>query len=206
MYCIFCRRETRFVKFGSSARPHAQCGRCGSLERHRLVWTWLERFEREHLRTARLLHIAPEPCLRRVLKPLVREYVAPRWDLRRTPAASRSFDVILHNHVMEHIFEDVQAFREQCRILRPGGVLFFTVPMRRAHTVESLDASEDRQTRKRRFGQANHWRIYGAEDIVARIAGCGFVEVRRLDAAAHFPAEEVQRGNFGSRSLVRASV
>src|SRR2546423_7083686 len=60
--CPIC--AGRFRKFRShGGRPNAGCPRCGSLERHRLLWLYLTR-ETDVL-SARLdvLHFAPEPGL-----------------------------------------------------------------------------------------------------------------------------------------------
>ncbi len=44
------------------------------------------------------------------------------------PFANESFDVLLAVEVMEHIFDHELFFREAHRILKKGGVLFFTTP------------------------------------------------------------------------------
>src|SRR5207237_1053959 len=64
--CPICSgKSRRFADFGYSTRHDAQCVWCGSLERHRLVWLYLQRklFPSLTTETARFLHIAPEPCL-----------------------------------------------------------------------------------------------------------------------------------------------
>ncbi|MEO1655250.1 MAG: SAM-dependent methyltransferase, partial [Bacteroidota bacterium] len=61
--CPICKSTYRkFLPYGrgSSARENALCPHCQSLERHRLIWLYLQErttfFEEEHS----LLHIAPE--------------------------------------------------------------------------------------------------------------------------------------------------
>jgi len=44
------------------------------------------------------------------------------------PIASASFDCVLALDVLEHIADDESAMREIARVLRPGGLFFFTVP------------------------------------------------------------------------------
>lgn len=54
-------------------------------------------------------------------------------DVQRLTFAASSFDVCTSTEVFEHVPDDRRAFAEMLRVLRPGGVLVFTVPI-------SLDA------------------------------------------------------------------
>lgn len=49
-------------------------------------------------------------------------------DLTALTYADSSFDAILSFDVLEHVTDDLAAFRECFRCLRPGGTLFFTAP------------------------------------------------------------------------------
>jgi SAM-dependent methyltransferase len=49
-------------------------------------------------------------------------------DLTALPFASDSFDLVTALDVVEHVERDVDALREICRVLRPGGVLLMSVP------------------------------------------------------------------------------
>src|SRR6185295_7124901 len=56
--CPVCDR--RVWRFAAGALPRSRCPRCGALQRHRLLWLFLER-ETTLLRDGgRLLHFAPE--------------------------------------------------------------------------------------------------------------------------------------------------
>jgi len=53
------------------------------------------------------------------------------WNLQRgTPFEDKTFDVVYHSHLLEHIDrEDALAFLAEChRVLRPGGVIRVVVP------------------------------------------------------------------------------
>jgi SAM-dependent methyltransferase len=171
-------------------RPNRLCWNCGALERHREIALLLRR--RPHLLRPglRILHIAPEPALRRLLlesEPV--EYVtadldAPgvdlNFDLTAAPLDDDSFDVILCNHVLEHIPDDRAALSELKRMLAPGGWSLVLTPIHRDLTVEDPTLA-DPQERLRRFGQVDHVRRYGW-DYLDRLAAAGFaVEVVRLD-------------------------
>ena len=74
--CPVCGAKYRkFMPYGYvESRPNALCPKCLSLERHRLLWLYLTR--ETDLLTAfpRTLHIAPEVCIMRHLKPHFRSH------------------------------------------------------------------------------------------------------------------------------------
>jgi SAM-dependent methyltransferase len=165
-------------------RDHAKCPRCGSLERHRLLWLFLER-ETDLFDGGRsLLHIAPEYAfLRRLWRTGGLRYVTGdldsaladvELDAMDLPFASESFDSLICNHVLEHVEDDRRALAEIHRVLRPGGwaVLMCPVDRRRATTLEdpAVRAPADRH---RVFGQSDHVRLYG-RDYADRLAAAGF--------------------------------
>jgi hypothetical protein len=90
---------------------NAQCGECGSLERHRLAWLFLTRIESIQAPVSRrILHIAPEPCLRVRFQSLSHlSYSAgdlhggsgiERMDITNIEYAPMSFDLIFCSHVL----------------------------------------------------------------------------------------------------------
>jgi SAM-dependent methyltransferase len=50
-------------------------------------------------------------------------------DILSIPIADESFDVIVCTEVLEHVPEPIQAVKEFCRILKPGGELLLTAPL-----------------------------------------------------------------------------
>ena len=109
--------------------------------------------------------------------------------LQQIPLADRSVDVILCNHLLEHVADDRLAMREFHRILRPGGwgVLLSPVDRSRAVTFED-DSITDPAERTRIFGQYDHRRIYG-QDYGQRLREAGF-DVEEIDYAARFSERE----------------
>ncbi|MEG3066540.1 hypothetical protein [Acetomicrobium sp.] len=64
--CPICGGHFRkFHLFGVKPRPNAQCPRCGSLERHRLLWLYLRDKTNLFVDNLKLLDIAPMDCLQR---------------------------------------------------------------------------------------------------------------------------------------------
>jgi SAM-dependent methyltransferase len=174
-------------------RAGAACPRCGALERHRLLWLWL----REQLRLGDevrdVLHVAPEPGLRRAL----RSVAGLRWvggdlspedpgvaaiDLTSLPFDDSSVDLVLCSHVLEHVADDGAALREIRRVLRPRGRAVLQQPVDGTLERTREDPSASPADRLRLFGQEDHVRLYG-RDFADRLRAAGLdVELVRQPA------------------------
>jgi SAM-dependent methyltransferase len=130
------------------------------------------------------LHIAPEQCFHERFKKLKNinyftgDLVSPladyHFDLHEIPFEDNKFDVIICNHVMEHVEDDHKCMSELCRVLKPGGWAIMQVPIdySRAETYEdsSIISPEDRE---KHFWQKDHVRLYGT-DYPKRLRKAGF--------------------------------
>lgn len=179
--CPLCGYHGAFTAYGFPFRFDAQCARCGSLERHRLVKLVLERtgvIGPGHS----VLHFAPEPQLTEAIRALAGTYTTadlmrPRVDLRldieRLDLPDACFDRIVCCQVLEHV-DDRRALAEMFRVLRPGGAALLNTPViegwDRTYENPEVDGPEMRLLH---FGQADHVRYYG-RDIRDRIAAAGF--------------------------------
>ena len=183
--CPWCGgRFRRFRPFGVQRRPNANCGTCGSRERHRLLWLYLH--ERTDLYEAplRVLHFAPEREIQRQLRALpLLDYVSAdlfdpsamsREDITALSFDDSSFDAVLCSHVLEEVPDDRRAMSELYRVLRPGGwaLIQSWVAPGRGTTVEDLDLSSPAE-RQRAFGWQHNVRAYG-EDLADRLSQTGF--------------------------------
>ena len=218
--CPICgRRFRKLLPYGYvKQRDNALCPSCLSLERHRLIWLWLER-ESDLLKSQpHLLHIAPEVCLMRHFKQNYRacperyttaDLESPlaqlHFDVEQIPLPDQSYEVVICNHLLEHVSDDLRALRELWRILKPGGwgILLAPIDYRLTTTFED-DSITDPKERERLFGQYDHRRLYGC-DYPERLRQGGF-EVEEIDYATQLPAEERERyalGNFDRLYIVR---
>ena len=184
LVCPICGvRSNRFLDFGLTPRRNAMCPACRSLERHRLLWLFLRRHsDLFGSRPKRMLHLAPEPCLSRRLGCLSSvNYLSAylndrramvRLDVTGIPYQDSRFDVILCNHVLEHIPNDRLAMRELRRVLAPSGWAVFMVPITAATTFEDPRITDPKH-RELIFGQRDQVRRYGP-DFERRLRECGF--------------------------------
>lgn len=197
-----CRRR-KFLPYGYVvSREDALCPRCLSLERHRLLWLWMQRETDIADGSKKLLHIAPEVSLIKKFSSIYRscpeQYVTAdlesplakvHFDIRQIPFADESFDVVICNHIMEHIDDDRLAMREVRRVMKVGGwgIILSPIDYSRAETFED-DSITDPDERTRVFGQYDHRRIYG-RDYADRLRSAGF-EVKEIDYAAALTPQE----------------
>jgi len=171
-----------------------------SLERHRLLWLFLKNktnFFNDHLK---VLHIAPEQCFLPIFKKMPNlEYVTAdiespiadlHFDLHHSPLPDNSFDVILANHVLEHVEDDIQCMRELYRMMKPGGWGIFQVPQdtTRLTTYEDKNIKTPEE-REKHFWQKDHVRLYGL-DYPERLKSVGFI-VEEYDYTKEFSDQEI---------------
>lgn len=173
-----------------------------SLERHRLIWLYLQRETTFFEAPASVLHMAPEKAFLSKLKKASHidyttcDLESPLADIKADicdlPFADASFDWILCNHVLEHIPNDTKAMQELFRVLKPGGTALLQVPLNPSLKVTFEDNSiTDKAERTKIFGQYDHVRIYGL-DYFEKLRSTGFT-VAELQYGKSLTKEEIIR-------------
>jgi SAM-dependent methyltransferase len=177
--CNICG-SAEYIDF--NGRQRIQCATCKSLERHRLVRWTLEKlgYVSGNQRAKRALHLAPEEMTHQYLaESLGVGYVCSDLVPSKYPHAQCLklalpegfnifpdiyFDLILHNHVLEHIPGEYRDHLAQfVRILHPGGHMVFTLPGI-SRTVKTIQGGEHLPTdaeRLRCHGQSDHYKSFG---------------------------------------------
>ncbi len=178
---------------GAGYRQNNICPNCQSTDRDRLVYLFLKHKTNVFTAKLKVLHVSPEPALYSLLSKLPNiDYVTGTKyaegiyyhkeirsiDLLDLPFGDNEFDLIICNHILEHIIDDNKAMTELLRVLAPTGVAIMQVPY--SNLLNKTYENEDVITRKEReehFGQFDHVRIYG-KDYANRLSNAGFtVEV-----------------------------
>jgi glycosyltransferase involved in cell wall biosynthesis/Tfp pilus assembly protein PilF len=190
LFCPVCDTQAeRFLTYGVKKRSNACCPRCGAMERHRLLWLYLQTQTDIFRKNIKMLDVAPSNLISERLKSqpnidylsidLQSARAMRHMDLTNLELPKNEFDFILCYHVLEHIPEDRKALSELFRVLKPGGWAIIQVPLYRElkETLEDPSVT-DPKARERIFGQKDHVRKYSPNDYKRRLAVAGFrVEV-----------------------------
>lgn len=192
-----------FLPYGyESPRENVLSPSTLSLERHRLLWLYLKNETDFFTAPLKVLHFAPEQAFHKKFRKLknlsytTTDLLSPLADVRADicdlPFEDDSYDVILCNHVLEHIPDDTQAMRELYRVLKPGGWGIFQIPqeLNRDTTFED-DSITDKKERTKIFGQYDHVRIYG-RDYFEKLRKIGFT-VEEIDYTDKLSSTENDR-------------
>ncbi len=152
-------------------RQDVLCPMCRALPRHRILALWCAEHI-EKLKSSKILYFAPEYSMiqwmdRNGISYTTADLYAEadlRLDIQETGLPDESYDVIIANHVLEHVDDFRKALREMRRILREDGVFICSFPM--DQNVELLDEEAEplsESERIKRFGQNDHKRVFGME-------------------------------------------
>lgn len=183
---------------GGGHRPDGLCPRCHSSDRERLTKIVMEQVVNCSSGAAVFI-VAPERNLydffrKQLTAKVFAGDIAPRFydwaeeiteqDLTKLTYDDEAFDIVVCNHVLEHIPDDRKAMREILRVLKPGGYAMLGVP--HSHTIDEIEEDltiHDPEEQIRRFGQRDHVRIYTTQGYIDRLESVGF--------ESHFkPAED----------------
>jgi glycosyltransferase involved in cell wall biosynthesis/ubiquinone/menaquinone biosynthesis C-methylase UbiE/predicted nucleic acid-binding Zn-ribbon protein len=183
-------------------RLNARCPRCGSLERHRLLMLFLKQKTNLFRGQMKMLHVAPEEVFQNTFKSMPNiDYLSAdlyaknammKIDITDISMEDDIFDVIICNHVLEHIPDDTRAMRELFRVLKPNGWAILLVPFRKDLKETYEDSSiTSPEERVKHFGQHDHVRLYG-QDYKDRLAKAGFV-VKVESSVKFFGPDELRK-------------
>ena len=201
-----------FLSYGyEKQRPNILSPSTLSLERHRLLWLYLKNETSFFNADKKVLHFAPEQCFLKRFRQLenldytTTDLLSPIADVKADicdlPFENDSYDIILCNHVLEHIPDDTKAMQELYRVMKPGAYGIFQIPqdLNRATTFED-DTITDKAERAKIFGQYDHVRVYG-RDYFDKLRSIGFI-VEEVDYTAQLTEEEIDRYRLAKGEII----
>ena len=195
----------KFLPYGYGIqRENALSPSTLSLERHRLLWLYLQNetsfFSSD--KKLKVLHIAPEQCFLDIFRKqknldyITSDLESPIADVKADicdlPFDANSFDIVFCNHVLEHIPDDTKAMQELYRVLKPNGMGVFQIPqdLSREKTFEDNFITDPKE-RTKIFGQYDHVRVYG-RDYFNKLRSIGF-KVDEIDLTKKIAPELLKR-------------
>ena len=146
-WCPICEKDAIFTARNAWLRDHYLCSGCGSIPRERAIMHVIQT-RYPNWRELRI-HESSPGCRGASVK-LAKEckyYTASQYDpdlgfgnthpsrgyrsenLEKQTFPDESFDIVVSQDVLEHIFDAEAAFRDIHRTLKPGGAHIFTTPL-----------------------------------------------------------------------------
>ncbi len=213
VHCPCCSNKfVTFVPAGLQKRANSRCVSCDALERHRTIWLYLQQKTNFFSEPLKVLNVAPESFFYRKFSQLPNIEYYPidkypeeygygrktiRMDVTDLKFVDNTFDVIICNHVLEHVPNDRKALTEMHRVLKPGGWSILNSPVDKKRAVTFEDTSINNPAKRLElFGQQDHVRVYG-RDYIDRLFDAGF-EVNMVDFAGTFSHNE--RFRYGMKA------
>lgn len=197
-------------------RGPIRCSHCGSIERTRMFALFLEKYVKLK-KGMRVLHFAPERQLfLKIFNAVGQGYSIRDLDVERysrllatgiqiekfdlcndlETLPTNHYDLILHNHVLEHLPCNITAVLWHLhRSLNENGLHLFSVPMTAHYEEKYGPVSAD--DREKSFKHSEHIRIFGRRDLAATLGMIFEIE----DQIAQTP-----RDRFGSEVLERYNI
>lgn len=210
----------RMLQLNGSDVDHFECPRCGANDRLRHLVHYLDATSlMARVSGGRVLHFAPEKKLvERIVAAgpasYLRADISPssadmiRVDMTAMEFADASFDVLIANHVLEHVGDLGAALREVARVLAPGGIAILQTPYSRVlHRMFEDPGVASDEARLELYGQEDHVRLFGRDiaEQISQLSGMtasvgthdgllGHVDARRHGVNRHEPFLMFRKG------------
>ncbi len=207
-FCPCCgNSSSKFLAKGNgiTLRQNAECAHCGSLERTRLLYLYLQNETSIFSGSPKVLHFAPETILKEKLSPnpnyidvdINPNFASVAMDITDIQFPDSHFDYIICSHVLGHIPDEQKAISELYRVLKPGGNLFLLslLDQKLDKTIEKDNTELSPQKKLEIYGESDLERLYG-QDFAARISQPE-VSVERIDYRRNFSAAEREKMALG---------
>jgi SAM-dependent methyltransferase len=204
--CNFCEED--FSKFlakgnGLEKRENAQCPKCGSLERTRLLYFYLQNETKIFEGQKAIFHVSPESCLRRkfignpnyIDADINKNLANYEIDITKIPYENESFDYVICSHVLGHILDQKQAINELFRILKPGASAYILTLLNLEDKTFQSDKNLSSKEKLELYGEHDLLRLHGTdfEDYLKRDS----MNIEKIDYRQHFDADFRKQYSLG---------
>ena len=203
--CYVCNKELgHFIKFGGGWKnvplwirnielvgsdvDNFYCPFCGSHDRERHLFMFFDKLKMwDKIREANILHFAPEGHLSKKIE----EYSPMKYikadlfpsdksiekiDAINMPYKDSTFDILIFNHILEHIPDYMKALKEIYRVLKPNGIAILQTPyskiLKKNFEDEGINTDE---LRLFFYGQEDHVRIFSEKQFIQGLNDAGFI-------------------------------
>ena len=208
-YCPICNSNLKkFIPIYFKSGVDNSCPRCGSLSRTRSLYNYIS--EKIPLNQHSILDFSPHRSIYNNLSKTKKNYIANDFDnqfhadthhdITDLPFEKESFDLIICFHVLEHIPNDDKAIANLHKVLKKNGNLLIQVPLKEGETDEDLSIT-DPKLRENRFGQSDHVRIYGKNDLRNKIEKKGF-RVNIIDYSEKLTTDQINYFGINKGELI----
>lgn len=221
--CLLCGNNVDFLPagiksgifskyhiIGGGYREHAQCSFCHSLDRERWLYYVLKNKTQLFSKNVRVLHFAPEKVMESMLSDLSNiDYytgdIMPGMAMHITDITDiqykdRTFDIVICNHVLEHIEDEKKAISEILRVLKPDGIFVFSFPICLDDTTKEDPTINTPEKRLECYGQEDHVRLYG-KDFKERFENYG-LEIEIYSPIKELSEEDIAMNGFLKNDII----
>jgi SAM-dependent methyltransferase len=157
-FCPCCDSSVRFEANNSWLRDNFLCSNCKSIPRERALMLTIQNFYPDW-KNLKIHESSPsDRGTSMKLKEHCTNYIASQFypdkplgkmvddhyneDLENQTFQNESFDIVITQDVLEHIYDPAKAFAEIARTLRKGGSHIFTVPLVNKHKPTEVWATK----------------------------------------------------------------
>jgi len=158
-FCPCCQQTTEFVAYHAWLRDSFRCVACGSSPRNRAMLLMLDK-HRPNWPSLSIHESSPSVGGASArLRSACSQYVASQYfpnepfgvpikgfrneDLESQTFAAETFDIVVTQDVLEHVYNPALVFAEIARTLKPGGAHIFSVPLVNKHQPSQVWATRN---------------------------------------------------------------
>ena len=206
--CLICSAKSKkFIPISFYNIDDKICASCGALSRSRALGVYVKKNFKDQ--SQKILDFSPHRSLNDFFKSIFENYTSSdfenqfyaqkSYDITQINEADQSFDLIICFHVLEHILEDKKAIKELNRVLKSDGHLLIQVPLKKGGTYQD-NSIISKEGRLKAFGQEDHVRIYGEDNLTLILNESGFT-ANPIDIVKEYNREEKKLYGFSENEI-----